>query len=150
VKDTHPSKESRDAIIGELVDVRAALIRERRRALRQASAAWFDLAIAYTRDTRRDSSGALCCNDAARTIAELDETLKRCTAELTRIGEMHRHFDHRIATVAYGELPGPQGSADNTHGLLNPLLRVLRERILRRRWRWTPAKVRRGSIGSAF
>jgi hypothetical protein len=128
-------EETREAILEQLSAVRMDLERHRGQVLRQASAVWFDLAIAYARDTRPEAA-CVRRDGAQRTVAELDAALNRCTLEEIRLGEMLAEFDLRIALFAQGQLPSdapPSGPSpvSSTGARLRAAFSQVRERLAR-------------------
>ncbi len=103
-------EETRAAILDQLLAVRADLDRHRQRVLREAGAVWLDLAIGYVQDARLDAVCITRRDGAHRTMAELDEALRRCMAEEFRLAEMLAEFDLRIALFAQGELSLASGT----------------------------------------
>jgi hypothetical protein len=89
-----------DTALGRLFDDRADMDCRRRFALREASSAWLDLAINYSRDCR---PGAACISrlDGARvTNAQLESILHKRSLEEFQLAEQVRQLDLRIAVMS--------------------------------------------------
>jgi hypothetical protein len=89
-----------ETALGRLFDDRADADCRRRLAMREASLAWLDLAINYSRDCR---PGAVCVSrysGARLTNAQLERVLAERSREQLRLTEMVSQLDTRIAVAA--------------------------------------------------